>query len=265
MQGWSPDFISTLTEQAVEAGLIDEIVPVAGADALRRSRELAQMEGIFVGTSSGATLAAALDVARRASPGSTILCMLPDTGERYLSTPLFEHIGEEMTAEEWEVSRSTPLCRFDAPAPAAPAAAPAVAPQKVAVDPGAARYVSEVLENESVVMFALEWCEFCWSVRKLFTRLGIPYRSVDVDSVEFQKDDLGGKIRGVLTDRTGAKTLPQVFVGGEHIGGATDVFDAWRNGSLQGRLDASGVSYNREMQIDPYTLLPKWLQPRKSA
>ncbi len=118
MQGWAPDFISTLTEQAVEAGLIDEIVPVAGADALRLSRELAQKEGIFVGTSSGATLAAALDVARRAAPGSTIVCMLPDTGERYLSTPLFENIGEEMTAEEWEVSRSTPLCRFDAPAPA---------------------------------------------------------------------------------------------------------------------------------------------------
>ena len=125
MQGWSPDFISTLTEQAVEAGLIDEIVPVAGADALRLSRELARQEGIFVGTSSGATLAAALDVARRAPPGSTIVCMLPDTGERYLSTPLFENIGEEMTAEEWEVSRSTPLCRFDVPS--APAPAPAAA------------------------------------------------------------------------------------------------------------------------------------------
>src|SRR6185295_7357481 len=143
MQGWAPDFISTLTEQAVEAGLVDEIVPVAGADALRLSRELAQKEGIFVGTSSGATLAAAHDVARRAAPGSTIVCMLPDTGERYLSTPLFEAIGEEMTAEEWEVSRSTPLCRFDAPAHA-PAPAPAVV-EKVAVDPAAARFVSDVL------------------------------------------------------------------------------------------------------------------------
>ena len=79
------------------------------------SRELARQEGIFVGTSSGATLAAALEVARRAPAGSNIVCMLPDTGERYLSTPLFEGIGEEMTDEEWDVSRSTPLCRFDAP------------------------------------------------------------------------------------------------------------------------------------------------------
>jgi cysteine synthase A len=263
MQGWAPDFISQLTESALDAGLIDEIVPVAGADALRLSRELARQEGIFVGTSSGATLAAALDVARRAPLGATIVCMLPDTGERYLSTPLFENIGEEMTAEEWEVSRSTPLRRFDAPS--APTPAPAAPEPKVAVDPAAARFVTEALDKEPVVMFALEWCEFCWSVRKLFTKLGIAYRSVDVDSVEFQKEDLGGRIRGVLADRTGAKTLPQVFVGGEHIGGATDTFDAWRNGTLQARLDKKGVSYDRESKLDPYSLLPKWLQPRKQA
>ncbi|HEV7609858.1 MAG TPA: cysteine synthase A [Steroidobacteraceae bacterium] len=263
MQGWAPDFISTLTEQAMEAGLVDEIVPVAGADALRLSRELARQEGIFAGTSSGATLAAALEVARRAPAGSNIVCMLPDTGERYLSTPLFESIGESMNAEEWEVSRSTPLCRFDAPS--VPAPTPAAPEPKVAVDPAAARFVTEVVEKEPVVMFALEWCEFCWSVRKLFKQLGIAYRSVDVDSVEFQKEDLGGRIRGVLADRTGAKTLPQVFVGGQHIGGATDLFDAWRNGTLQPRLDKSGVSYDRELNLDPYSLLPKWLQPRKSA
>ena len=133
------------------------------------------------------------------------------------------------------------------------------------LDPAAASFVTEVVEKEPVVMFALEWCEFCWSVRKLFTRLGIAYRSVDVDSVEFQKEDLGGRIRGVLADRTGAKTLPQVFVGGEHIGGATDTFDAWRNGSLQQRLEKSGVSFKHDAALDPYSLLPKWLQPRKQA
>ncbi|HKU90805.1 MAG TPA: cysteine synthase A [Steroidobacteraceae bacterium] len=267
MQGWAPDFISTLTEEAVSSGMVDEIVPVAGADALRLSRELAQKEGIFAGTSSGATLAAALTVARRAPQGANIVCMLPDTGERYMSTPLFEGIGEEMTAEEWEVSRSTPLCRFDAPAPAAAAqpAAPAAPQPRVTVDPAAATFVTKVTEENSVVMFALEWCEFCWSVRKLFSKLGIAYRSVDVDSVEFQKDDLGGKIRAVLADRTGQKTMPQIYIGGEHIGGCTDLFDAWRSGAIQRRLDDAGVSYDREAKIDPYTLLPKWLQPRKSA
>jgi cysteine synthase A len=109
MQGWSPDFISTLTEQAREAELIDEIVTVTGADAMRLSRELARKEGIFAGISSGATLAAALEIARRASPGSNIVCMLPDTGERYLSTPLFEGISIEMTDEEREMG-SLPIC-----------------------------------------------------------------------------------------------------------------------------------------------------------
>jgi cysteine synthase A len=265
MQGWAPDFISTLTEEAMSAGLIDEIVPVAGADALRLARELAQKEGIFAGTSSGATLAAALTIARRAPQGANIVCMLPDTGERYMSTPLFEGVGEEMTAEEWEVSRSTPLCRFDAPPPAASPQAPAAPAPRVAVDPAAAAFVSKVVEDSAVVMFALEWCEFCWSVRKLFTQLGIAYRSVDVDSVEFQKDDLGGKIRAALADRTGQKTMPQIYIGGEHIGGCTDLFDAWRSGAIQRRLEDGGVSYDRDARIDPYSLLPKWLQPRKSA
>jgi cysteine synthase A len=263
MQGWSPDFISALTEEAVAAGHLDEIVPVAGNDALRCARELARQEGIFVGTSSGATLAAALTIARRAPAGANIVCMLPDTGERYMSTPLFDGISEDMNAEELMVSRSTPSCRFDAPS--APPPAPAAPEPRVAVDPAVAKMVAELIDKESVVMFALEWCEFCWSARKMFARLGIAYRSVDLDSVEYQKDDLGGKIRAVIADRTGAKTIPQIFVGGVHIGGCTDLFDAWRNGSLQKRLTEGAVSYDTETQLDPYSLLPKWLHPRKTA
>jgi len=263
MQGWAPDFISKLTEDAVAAGLVDEIVPVDGNDALRLARELALKEGIFVGTSSGATLAAALEVARRSPPGTNIVCMLPDTGERYMSTPLFEHIGEEMTAEELELSRSTPSCRFDAPPPSAPA--PAAEQATVALDADAERFVDDVVRTEPVVMFALEWCEFCWSVRKLFARLGIEYRSVDLDSVEYQAGDLGGKIRAVLAERTGARTIPQIFVGGEHVGGCTDLFDAWRGGAMRRRLEERGIRYDKSVDVDPYTLLPKWLQPRKTA
>jgi cysteine synthase A len=165
-----------------------------------------------------------------------------------------------MTAEEWEVAL-TPLCCFDVQAPRRRPRR-RLLPRK-AVDPAAARFVTEVLEKNRSSC-SRSRCEF-WSVRKLFTKLGIAYRSVDVDSVEFQKEDLGGRIRGVLADRTGAKTLPQVFVGGEHIGGATDTFDAWRNGTLQTRLDQKGVRYDREAKLDPYSLLPKWLQPRKQA
>ncbi len=107
-QGWSPDFIPKILGEAVDAGLIDDIVLVPGPDGIKMSQELAQKEGIFVGISSGGTFAAALKVAGTAPAGSTILCMLPDTGERYLSTPLFADIPADMTDEELKISLSTP-------------------------------------------------------------------------------------------------------------------------------------------------------------
>ncbi len=88
--------------------MFDEVVPVSGADGIHWSRELASKEGILTGISGGATFAAAMQVAERADAGAVILCMLPDTGERYLSTPLFETIGEDMDEEETRLSLSTP-------------------------------------------------------------------------------------------------------------------------------------------------------------
>lgn len=113
MQGWTPDFISKLTADSVNADVIDQMLTVTGEDALRCSRELAQKEGIFVGISAGATFSAALEVAHKAPQGSTILCMLPDTGERYLSTPLFADIEADMSQEELEISESTPGYQFE--------------------------------------------------------------------------------------------------------------------------------------------------------
>jgi cysteine synthase len=109
MQGWTPDFIPKLTEEAVDLKVIDRILAIPGPDALKCSHDLAEKEGIFVGISSGGTFAAALRVAADAPKGSNILCMLPDTAERYLSTPLFESIPVDMNAEEQEIFRSTPL------------------------------------------------------------------------------------------------------------------------------------------------------------
>ncbi|MCB1906031.1 MAG: cysteine synthase A [Rhodocyclaceae bacterium] len=263
MQGWSPDFVSSLTEAAIDEALVDEIVPVSGDEAMRIARELARREGIFVGTSSGATLAGALAVARRAAPGSNLVCMLPDTGERYLSTPLFDGIGEEMDAEEIALSRSTPACRFDLPKVCEVAAAGS--PFAAALDPQAEGFVADLVRDEPVVLFALEWCEFCWSVRKLFKRLGVAHRSVDLDSVAYQAGGRGGKIRAVLARHTGSPTIPQIYVGGEHVGGCTELFDAMREGSLQARFDACGIAYDGGVDLDPYTLFPRWLQPRASA
>jgi len=112
MQGWGPDFIPKLTGDVVETHVIDRVITISGAEAMRCSRQLAQQEGIFVGITAGATFAGALQVCRDAPKGATVLCMLPDTGERYLSTPLFADIPAEMTPEEVEISRSTPGARL---------------------------------------------------------------------------------------------------------------------------------------------------------
>jgi cysteine synthase A len=90
IQGWTPDFVPAVLNKSIP----DRIVPVSDAEAIEAARALAKSEGIFVGISSGGTFAAALKVAREAGPGSVTLAMLPDTGERYLSTALFEGIAD---------------------------------------------------------------------------------------------------------------------------------------------------------------------------
>jgi len=111
-QGWSPDFIPKLAQDAIDTHRIHQILRIENAEAMRRSRELATQEGIFVGISSGATFAGALRIAAEAPKGSTILCMLPDTGERYLSTPLFADVPVDMTPEELALSLSTPSAQL---------------------------------------------------------------------------------------------------------------------------------------------------------
>ncbi|SDY74456.1 cysteine synthase A [Lysobacter sp. yr284] len=99
IQGWTPDFIPAVLDR--EAA--HEIVPVDDVLARDTARRLAAEEGIFVGLSAGATMAAALQVAQGAEPGAVVLAMLPDTGERYLSTFLFEGVNEG-SDEEWLAS-----------------------------------------------------------------------------------------------------------------------------------------------------------------
>jgi cysteine synthase A len=114
MQGWTPDFIPKLTEDAVDMKVIHRLVTIPGADGIRWSGELARKEGIFVGITAGATFAGALKVCADAPKGANILAMLPDTGERYLSTPLFANVPADMTEEESAISRSTPSHQFPA-------------------------------------------------------------------------------------------------------------------------------------------------------
>jgi cysteine synthase A len=263
VQGWSPDFIPQLAEDAQLGGFIDEVVGVGGAEAMRLSRQLATREGIFTGVSGGAALAGGLSIASRAPKGSRILVMLADTGERYLSTTLFEGVPEHMDNDEVAISKSTPGYRFDV----RPAPKPSDGEDdavEITLTPKALSYVDEVTSNrdEPVVMFALEWCEFCWSARKFFDKLGIAYRSVDLDSVAYQDGNFGGEIRHVLAAQTGQKTIPQIYVGGVHLGGCTDLFDSFKDGRLAPLLAKAEVDYDTAASFDPYTLLPGWLHPR---
>ena len=112
IQGWTPDFIPLVAQEAIDRGAIHKVMKVSGAEAMKCAKDLARQEGIFVGISAGATFATALEVARMADKGSTILAMLPDTGERYLSTPLFGGIEAEMDAQERAISEQTPGYRL---------------------------------------------------------------------------------------------------------------------------------------------------------
>jgi cysteine synthase A len=261
IQGVSPDFIPKLTGDAVAEGLVDHIVPVNGGEAMRLARELAVREGVFAGISSGAVLAGAMKIAEQAPGGTTILCMLADTGERYLSTPLFDGVSNDMSAEEHEISRSTPSARFGAPPPAIPPAAPA----PVAVDTEARAVLDRSIAEAPVVLFALEWCEFCWSLRKFLDRLAVPYAVVALDAVALQPDELGLRVRRALNARTGAATIPQLFIGGAFIGGCTDAIAEYRSGALQTRLAAAGITVADAPGFDPMALLPQWLQPTGAA
>jgi cysteine synthase A len=287
MQGWSPDFVPGLTQSALDLGLVDRVLAINGADAMRLARELAQREGIFVGTTAGATLAGALQLCDGAAAGTNILVMLPDTGERYLSTPLFDGIEADMDAGEWDISRSTPGARFDPPAGAtagvaatssrlqaattdAPDAEPrdapvcalppaSAAPAWPAATPDIEDFVASVVNDpeQPVVLFALEWCEFCWALRKLFAASGIAYRAIDLDSTAFQRDERGSRIRSALRSRNGSITIPQVFVDGEFIGGCSETMDAFSAGRLRKHQTRA-----LDEPLDPKRFLPGWIQSR---
>jgi cysteine synthase len=113
VQGWTPDFIPLVLQELLDAGNYDELIPVPGPAGIEWATKLAQKEGILTGISGGATFAIAMEIAEKAEPGTVICCMLPDTGERYLSSPLFDAVEQEMTEDEIALSQSTPGFQMD--------------------------------------------------------------------------------------------------------------------------------------------------------
>ena len=108
IQGWTPDFIPKVLDDAPMDALMDELFPIPGDAAVSTAKALAAKEGLLTGISGGGTMYAALETAKNAPKGSVILAMLPDTGERYLSTPLFADIPADMNDDELSIAKSTP-------------------------------------------------------------------------------------------------------------------------------------------------------------
>ena len=108
LQGWTPDFIPKVLDDALKLNLHDVYVPTPNRESIATAQALARNEGILTGISGGATMYAAVEAAKTAPEGSVLLAMLPDTGERYLSTPLFADIAADMNEEELEIAKSTP-------------------------------------------------------------------------------------------------------------------------------------------------------------
>jgi len=247
LQGWCPDFIPKIVDDARSEGLFDEIMHVGGNDAMEISKRLAQKEGIFTGPSGGGALWCALEHSKSLPDGSNVLAMLADTGERYLSTPLFQDISADMTEEEKQIAESC--------ASPAPAQILLPKPTKEAKD-----FVESTNKLHKITIWSLEYCEFCWTLFKLLDAIGVEYYVVNIDSFEFAKDNMGNKYRSALSKMTDCNTFPQMFIGGEFFGGAADACIKWKKGELQPLLEAQGFStefngYNG----DPFEFLPKWM------
>lgn len=244
-QGWAADFIPQLVSKAYKSDYIDEVMHPGGDDAINTSRELAVKEGIFSGTSGGGVLASARKIAETAPSGTSILAIIPDTGERYLSTPLFDNIPADMTEEEKALTEST---ASTAPPP----------PDLPGVVPEATEFVKQTVNDNKVVFWSLQYCEFCWTLMKLLDTADIPYEAINIDSFKYAKDQMGNKYRAALCDMTGCNTFPQLFVNGEFVGGAVDACMMWKDGELQKKLSNAGVEFG-EYEGDPFEFLPKWM------
>ncbi len=269
--------------------MYDELTHVSGEQAVQCAQQLAAQEGIFTGTSGGGVVACALERAKAMPRGSSVLAMLPDTGERYLSTPLFDDVPADMTSEERGARHpggSNPDRRPDrAPRPpchspsthdrslgplgcaayldSVPATTAFPQPLPEPTDAGRAT-VAGFVQSAPVAVVAMESCEFCWTIFKLLKAIGVEYQALNFDALEYAPNNQGNVIRASVQEHTGAVTFPQVFVGGKFIGGAADACIMWKKGELQPVLEAAGAKPAGEPAWngyagDPFEFLPKWM------
>ena len=254
MQGWTPDFVPCMVEDATQQSLYDELGHVSGEEAVEMAQALASSEGIFTGTSGGGVLAVALRKAKSLPAGSSVLAMLPDTGERYLSTPLFDKVPADMTEEEKAlIEEAPPTSAFPQPLPEP-------------TEEGRST-IDAFVKSGPVTIVAMESCEFCWTIFKLLDAIGVSYSALNFDALQYAPNNQGNVLRASVQERTGEKTFPQVFIDGEFVGGAADACIMWKKGELQPKLEAAnakpptaeGATEWNGYAGDPFEFLPKWM------
>ncbi len=125
----------------------------------------------------------------------------------------------------------------------------------------AEQFLTRVLDDEQIplLIFAREMCEFCWAARKFFTAIEAPYRIVELDTEAYQATGLNQQIRALLQARTHSGTVPQIFIAGQFVGGATDSFKAWHRGEFQQWLNEAGVPFKQPENMNPNSFLSGWL------
>lgn len=243
-QGWAVDFIPKLLKKALEENDNLDIMQIAGFDAIETCKNLAQKEGIFSGISGGGIVCAALELAKQSPKGTSILAIVPDTGARYLSTPLFNDIPAKMYEEEQNLSLTT-------------SSEPPPSPEYPEATPESRDFVKEQIAKHKVVLFALEYCETCWALTKFLDRIKVPYERIDIDSFKYAKDQMGNKYRSAVIESTDYPAFPMLFLDGIFVGGAVDVFMDWKKDRLQPLLDAAGLNEDNfgKYNGDPFEFL----------
>ena len=244
-QGWATDFVPKLVKQSLEENDNNiDIMPIGGTDAIEACKELAQQEGIFSGLSGGGTVFAALELAKESSKGTNILAIIPDGGERYLSTPLFRNIP----ARSYEAEINLSLTTSNEPPPH---------PEYPEASPEAMDFVNEHINNHKVLVWSLEYCETCWTLTRFLDRIKVPYERITIDSFKYSKDQTGNQFRTALRELNDYPSFPQLYINGEFIGGAIDVCMMWKKGRLQAMLDEAGLNEDNfgRYNGDPFEFL----------
>lgn len=230
MQGWAVDFIPKILEDARKANAYDNILHVDGDDAIKTSRDLAVNEGILTGISGGGTLSAALKLAQSLPAGESVLAVLADTGERYMSTALFDGIPAGMTMEESYMDATTM------------ADDPPLTPLLEATTE-AIEFVQNTINKHKVSVFCIKYSEGTVQLKQFLESAKIDSHMVYLDDIKYTEDNMGSRYKAAINDLVKSRTLPQLFVGGDAVGGPHEVFAMWMDGILSEILDNAGVTY----------------------